>query len=239
MSGVIVAAGIGAAAVVYSSSQQADAADAAAETQSNSNAAAIAENRRQFNTTQANYQPFIDTAHRLLPVYESEINRPTSAYEVMNQPGYQFGLSEGQKGIDRRIAAGGGRVSGAAIKAAGRYGTDYATTKYGEANSIREARLSRLGQLAGLSPITAAANSGQQSANAIGGLLSSGGDAAAAAQLARGNIYGNLASSLGAQAQRGIQQYASSQQQQPDANYYNNLDEQTWMNQSPSYGFDG
>jgi hypothetical protein len=203
VAGAVVVAGV--AGAVISADAQSSAASSAADSQAQSSAAAVAEQRRQFDKTQANYQPFIDTAHRLLPQYESEISRYPTAEEVMNQPGYQFGLKQGQLALDRKAAAAGGRVSGAALKAASRYGADYATAGYGAEFARRESRLARLGQLAGLAPITAAANAGQASTNAISGLLTNQGDAAAAGALARGNIWGGATNSIAAQAQRALQ----------------------------------
>jgi hypothetical protein len=50
--------------------------------------------------------------------------------DVTQTPGYQFGMNQGIQAIDRSAAARGGLLSGATLKAANRYGTDYATTKY-------------------------------------------------------------------------------------------------------------
>lgn len=67
--------------------------------------------------------------------------------EVMQDPGYQFGLQQGQQALDRKIAAMGGRVSGAALKAAARYGTDYASTGYNAAYQRRNDHIAQLGAL--------------------------------------------------------------------------------------------
>lgn len=212
---------ISAAGTIYAANQQSDAVSNASNTQAQSTQAALAEQRAAREQAQRNMQPFIDTAHRLLPVYEGEISKPTSSADVMAQPGYQFGLEQGQQAIDRRRAAGGGRSGGAAYKEAARYATNYATTKYGEANSIREARLARLGQLAGMAPITAASNTNQQYASTIGGLLTNQGDATAAGQLARGNIYGGAINQLGAQLNRGLTNYGNSPNRDPAYNASN------------------
>lgn len=233
------AAVVGAGATIYSANQQADAAQDAANTQAGATGAQLAEQRRQFDVTQANYQPFIDTAHRLLPQYENEVLQPLSNQQVLDSPGYQFGLSEGQKALDRQQARAGGRISGAAIRRGIRYATDYATTGYGAEFARREARLARMGQLAGLAPINAASQSGQASTNAISSILGSQGDAAAASQLAQGNIWGGAVNSLAGSAANALRNYGNSNTTQNDANYYNNLYDTTWQNQSPSYGFDG
>lgn len=120
--------------------------------------------------------------------------------EVMADPGYQFGQQQGQQALDRKIAAMGGRVSGNALKAATRFGTDYASTGYNAAYQRRQDRLNRLQQLAGLGQVAtgASAAAGGQAANAISGLISSQGDANAASRLAQGNIWGNAGNQLAA-----------------------------------------
>ncbi len=55
---------------------------------------------------------------------------PTGA-DFMNDPGYQFRLAEGQKALERSAAAKGTATGGAALKAATRYGQDYASNEYG------------------------------------------------------------------------------------------------------------
>jgi hypothetical protein len=122
-------------------------------------------------------------------------------------PGYQFGLDQGNQALDRKIAAGGGRVSGAAIKAAQRFGTDYATTGYNAAYQRRQDRINRLSALAGIgqSATGASAQAGSAAANNISGALQSQGNASGAASLAQGNIWGNAINQAGAAWQRGRQ----------------------------------
>ncbi len=52
--------------------------------------------------------------------------------EAQAMPGYQFGLDQGLRGVSNSAAARGGLLTGGAVKAADRYATDYATSKYGE-----------------------------------------------------------------------------------------------------------
>lgn len=47
-------------------------------------------------------------------------------------PGYQFGLDQGQRGIQASAAARGGLLTGAAVKASDKFATDYATSKYND-----------------------------------------------------------------------------------------------------------
>lgn len=198
VAGAIVVGGIG------SSLLQSDAAGNAADTQSQSTAAATGEQRRQYDTTREDFRPYREVGYRTLPTLESEVNRLPTPQEVMSDPGYQFGLDQGQKALDRKAAAAGGRVSGASLKAASEYATNYATTGYDAAYKRRQDRLNRLAALAGIgqTAVSGGANLGQQSSNAISGLISSQGDATAAAGLARGNIWGNAINSLTASGSR-------------------------------------
>lgn len=177
----------------------------AANMQADATGKSISEQRRQYDLTRADFEPYRETGVNALRQLAGDINAPLTSAEVMSDPGYQFGMQQGQQAIDRKIAAGGGRVSGAAIKAAGRFGTDYASVGYGAAYQRRQDRLNRLASLAGIGQTSTAASAltGQNSANQISGLLSSQGDAAGAAQLYKGNVWQNAGNSIAAQFGRG------------------------------------
>lgn len=124
--------------------------------------------------------------------------QPDYAADAMRDPGYQFGMQQGQQALDRKIAAMGGRVSGASLKAAARFGTDYASSGYNAAYQRGQDRLNRLASLAGIGQTAtqASAQSGANATNAISGLLSSQGDANAARAVSQGNIWGNVGNQL-------------------------------------------
>jgi hypothetical protein len=177
----------------------------AAKAQENATNKSIGEQEREFDINQANQQPFMDAGKAALGQYQTAIKTPTTAADVMaSDPGYQFGLDQGQTALDRKIAAMGGRVSGAALKATDRYATDYATTGYNAAYQRSQDRLNRLAALAGLGQTAtgASAASGQASTNAITALRTSQGDATGAAGIAQANIWGNAGNQLAALAQR-------------------------------------
>jgi hypothetical protein len=117
--------------------------------------------------------------------------------DLASEPGYQFGLQQGQKGIDRRALSGGRYFSGAALKEAARYGNDYAGTKYGEAfnrdaSQKRQAYDFLSGQSSGgQNAATMTANAGSQMAGQVGANTTALGNAQGAAQIAQGNAYGN------------------------------------------------
>jgi hypothetical protein len=191
---------ITAAATVASAAIGAYSSNKAAKSQQAATNTAIGEQQRQYDQTREDFAPYRETGVNALRQLSGDIIKPLTSAEVMSEPGYQFGMQQGQQAIDRRIAASGGRVSGQAIKAAGRYGTDYATVGYGAAYQRRQDRLNRLAALAGIGQTStgASAAAGQGSSNAISGLVSSQGDARGASQLSQGATWQNAGNQLAA-----------------------------------------
>jgi hypothetical protein len=181
-----------------------DAAGDAADQQAEASAAAIAEQRRRYDQSYADYTPYRETGVRALGQLETEINTPVTSADAMSDPGYQFGLQQGQQALDRKASAAGGRVSGASLKSASEYATNYATTGYNAAYQRRQDRLSRLSALANIGQISTggSAAAGASAGNAISNMVSAQGNANGAAQLAQGNIWGNTVNQLGAVAQK-------------------------------------
>lgn len=161
-------------------------------------AAEIAENRRQYDQTREDFAPWREAGRNALTTLVGEMNAPVTAADVMSDPGYQFGLDEGRKALDRKIAAMGGRVSGAALKAAARYGTDYGASGYGAAYQRKQERLRRYENLAGLGQTATGgtAQAGEFATRNIGNAMSRQGEATAEAQLHRGNIWANTSNKL-------------------------------------------
>ncbi len=123
--------------------------------------------------------------------------RDFSMADYQADPGYAFRLSEGQKAIDRSAAARGGTQSGAALRAATRYGQDMGSQEYGNAyNRYQTNRTNQLQPLGSLmtsgqnAAAGAGAAAGQYGANA-GNLMMQGGQAIAAGQLGVGNTINN------------------------------------------------
>lgn len=201
---------------------QSNAASSAAKTQAGATQAGIDEQRRQYDQTRQDFTPWREAGQRALGSLEQDIGRMPTPDEVMADPGYQFGMNQGMQAIDRRLAAIGGRRSGAAAKAGARFATDYASTQYGAAYQRRQDRLNRLAALAGIGQTAtgASAAAGQNARNAITGLISSQGDAAAANRMYQGNIWGNAVNQTAAawgrsqQPQWQPQQFGPTWQQQ-------------------------
>lgn len=172
----------------------------AADAQSAASQAAIDEQRRQFDLTRGDLAPYRAAGLPALSQYADLVNRPTTAADAMADPGYAWAQEQGQQAIDRKAAAQGGRVSGAALKAASRFNAGNASQFFGAADQRRENRLARLAALAGIgqSAVNTSANAGAGMANAIGGYMQNQGDNAGAASIARGNVWGNTANQLAA-----------------------------------------
>lgn len=92
----------------------------------------------------------------------------------MMDPSYQFRLGEGMKALERTASARGGLISGGALKAAQRYGQDFASQEFGNAYN-RLAGLAGVGQTA-----TGAMGSAANQFGANAGNLMTGGAAARA-----------------------------------------------------------
>jgi hypothetical protein len=80
-------------------------------------------------------------------------------------PGYQFRISEGMKGLERSAAARGGLLSGGTLKGIQRYGQDMASQEY--QNAFNRYQAERAGTL---NPFQAMAGQGQSVANALGNM---------------------------------------------------------------------
>lgn len=183
------------------SNTQSDAADKAAQLQKDAYDETVKRNAPFVAGGLSSFNSLLDrlglSGNTEAPGYNTFGKAPT-AQEVMAEPGYQFGLTEGQKALDRQAAARGMAYSGAQLKAASRFGNDYATGQYGNAFARnRQVQNDTYNQLVGLSNMgqTSANNTataGNQYATQAGGALWAGAGANAANSLAQGNIWGNV-----------------------------------------------
>jgi hypothetical protein len=108
--------------------------------------------------------------------------RDFSMADYQADPGYAFRLKEGLKALDAQAAQRGGLISGAALKAAGRYGQDYASNEY--ANAFNRYQTNRSNQL---QPLQALMGTGQTATNATSNAAGTYGAAAGSNALAAGN----------------------------------------------------
>lgn len=119
--------------------------------------------------------------------------RQFTGQDLQNDPGYQFGLSEGEKGINRAALARGGYDSGTTLKSLLKYNQDYAGTKFDQAFNrdqvYKNQQYNMLSGIAGLgqSSTSQLANLGAQTSANIGQSMQAAGDARAAGLVGIGN----------------------------------------------------
>ena len=173
----------------------------------------IALQQRMYEEGVARQKPFYEAGVNALPGYlqgigqGGELVRGFTQADYQADPGYAFRLAEGQKALDRSAAARGGLISGAALKAAGRYGQDMASQEYTNAyNRFRDTQGLRRNALAGVvgfaptaagSMTTAGQNYATNAGNAMVGQGVNTGNALIAGNQARESAYGNLGSAFG------------------------------------------
>lgn len=197
------AAIVGAGASVYAGSKASKAQKKAAEKAAAASQAAtdaqIAESRRQYDQTRADYTPYrevgyraLDTLAGLYGVGGKQID-PTAALEAT--PGYQFQREQGLLAIDRQNAARGALNSGGADKARIRYASGLAASNY-DSYANRLAALAGVGQ----SATGATAAAGQAASNAITSAYGTNGanqaNAATAAGNASASSYANMGNAI-------------------------------------------
>jgi hypothetical protein len=132
-----------------------------------------------------------------------DFNRDFSLSDFTKDPGYDFRMREGQRGLDSSAAARGGALSGAAIKASERYNQDYASGEYQNAynryNADRTARFNRLSSLAGTGQTATnqVAADGSNTANSIAQNQIGSGNAQASSYIGQGNAVSGTLNTLG------------------------------------------
>lgn len=164
MSGIATAIVGGAIIGGIASNQAASTAASATENAANT---AAASQERMFNKQVELQEPWrqagINALAQMGTGFSGKVN-------LTEDPGYAFRMSEGLKALDRSAAARGGLMSGSALKAAERFGQDYASQEYQNAYNRALTKYNTTAALAGV---------GQTAANTLSG--------------AAGNLGNNLA----------------------------------------------
>lgn len=196
----------GAAAAVIGAGVSAASTASAGRSQQRGADAATAEQRRQYDTTRSDNQTGLDARNNSLAQMQELAGTfgsgPTQS-QVMNSPGYQFGLSQGRNALEGSASASGGLYSGNAGRALVQYGNDYGTTKYNNAlDNMRNSQSDQFNRYASISGqgqlgANAINGAGQNSANNISGIQAGLGNAQGAQAIANGNTWGGLANQLG------------------------------------------
>lgn len=137
---------IPAAVGLFSANKQAGAAKDAAAAANEQQDKALGLQTRMYEEGIARQQPYanigMEFTNRLA---DMQRGGPGAGMNMLNMdPGYNFRLGEGMKSLERNAAARGGLISGGALKAATRYGQDFASNEFGNAYN-RMASLASLG----------------------------------------------------------------------------------------------
>jgi hypothetical protein len=173
---VIVAGGALLGGVVASSGAR-----SAANASAQGDAAAIAEQRRQYDLNRSDLAPYRAAGTGALNTLSA--NFGTS---FQTSPGYNFVRSEGQRDIGNSFAARGGAFSGNALRGLAQFNTGLASQEYGNWWN-RGAGLAGIGQTATGQGVMA----GQNGANNISNFLSQQGDARASGIQGSANAWSN------------------------------------------------
>ena len=207
------------AAIIGSSLLGSSSASSAAQTQADAANRAADLQYKQWQESVALQEPWRKAGeqalNKLIPLTDYQ---QFGAQQFQADPGYAFRLSEGQKALERSAAARGGLQSGAALKAAARYGQEMGSQEYTNAfnryQAERQARLGPLQSLAGVGQTTA-----QQLGAAGQNMASNVGQAQAAAAQARASGYMGQANALSG----GLGQYLNYTNQQNQNQFQNAL----------------
>lgn len=213
IAGSIISAGAG----IYGANKAAKSAERGAALNAASQEKAIEEQRRQFDLVRGDTAPYRQTGVNALdrlsalyglgPVAGSTASNIGTGMSVFTQdPGYQFNLAEGQKAIDRSLAARGKALSGAGIKEGMRYASGLASQEFGNFYN-------RLANIAGLGQggVNTSAQAGMSTASNIGNAYSNIGAGAQNAANARGSAYMTGAQAVNNAAQGGVSNYLLSE----------------------------
>ncbi len=132
------------------------------------------------------------TAHTTTTPGQTPAQAAAAAYEIFKQStGYTTRLDQGQRTLASNYFGGGVGQSGAAVKAALRYGQDYASNEFGNYIGALQGQ-----QQIGLGGASALAGVSQTFANNASNISQNGADAAAQAAVARARNSGALWSGL-------------------------------------------
>ena len=157
---------------------------------------------RQLAETAPFRQLSLEQLNRLAALYgpEGAYTRAPGMEEIQMDPGYGFRLAEGQKALERRLAAGGRMFSGGALKAGTQYGQEMASQEFQNAYSrARQQRADVTNALLGIggygpSLASSAAGAIGQTGSSIANLQMGAGQARASGYLGQSNA---LAQALG------------------------------------------
>lgn len=183
-------AAIVAGAAIYSSSQQKSAANKSARASQQAADAATEEQRRQFDLTRQDQQPWLQAGQSALTQMQALNSGDFSSFT--KSPDYQFAFDQGLQGLDRSAAARGSLYSGGHSADLMKFGQGLASQNYNQFYN-------RLTGLSGTGQTTASGlgTLGQQYANNVGTIGMNNANNMASSYQQGANANSQLAGALG------------------------------------------
>lgn len=178
-----VAVGVGGATLIKGVMDNRAAGKAASASQKGYDAA-TEEQRRQYDLSRADQQPWLQEGGNALARLASASNGNFDSFKA--SPGYQFSVDQQMQGLDRSAAARGGLYSGGADADRMKYANGLASQEYGNWWN-QQAGLAGVGQAAA----SGLASLGQNYANNVGNNLIGAANARASAYGAKADAWGN------------------------------------------------
>jgi len=221
---------IGAVTSIFGGNKASKAADKAAKKQKKATKAAAAQQKAALERQIGLQEPFRQVGVNALAQYPKAAEyTPFGMPQFQADPGYNFRLSEGMKGLERSASARGLLQSGGTLKGIQQYGQNLASDEYQNAFqrylTERQAKLSPLEYQIGLGQAAAsgqAANVGT-TANSISELTQALGNIGANRAVAQGNIAAATAGSIGNAFSQGAGAYGDYAAAQPYQNYLRSI----------------
>lgn len=190
------------------SSQQAKAANNAADLQYKASKEASQTQKDMYDQTRQDLSPYTQAGADALKQLmggmgqDGQFMQSYTGQDLYNDPSYQFRLQQGQNAIQSGAAAQGGLLSGATQKALMNYGQEAASQEFQNAynrfNADQTNQYNRLAHLVGIGQNAAAGvgNAGLQTGQAIANNTMSGANSQAAGVVAAGNRQANTFGAL-------------------------------------------
>jgi hypothetical protein len=168
---------------------QSEAGKDAANAQGDANAAAIAEDRRQYDQSRTDQMPFMLAGYDALDKQKAFLSGDWSGFQ--DSPDYAFAVDQGFKGLNRNLAAGGAYGSGGGdadrIALGQGLATQYAGNYWNKLAGRAGQGQTSVGQIGQL---------GAGMAGRIGGYMQDSGNARASAYANSANAWGNAGNQL-------------------------------------------
>ena len=220
---MVAAAVIGSAVVGAASSSVAS--SKAAGAQENAANAAANTQRYMYDTTNANEAPYRQAGQTALSALTAgtapggQFTQQYTGADLSSDPGYQFRLAQGLKGVQNSGSASGMTLSGAQLSAVDQYNQGFASNEYQNAynryTSAQQQRYNNLYSIAGLGQDATAVtgSAGQNAANQISSAQIGSGNAQAAGYVGTANAINSGTSTLANYYQQQQALYGTSYEQ--------------------------